>query len=171
MFQVYDELRAIGADAAEPKARRILAGLGFTIGMMDRPTKSLSGGWRMRVSLARWTQSHIAPDKLCFFVFFFVFFFNQKVLILFLFLDGFLKNLSFKIAMSRREGVRRRPRCTFWLTFFQSYMLPLFFDGLHSYLVGMKRTSRYFTCKRDNSYFLRYLKNPSIMPLGIFLVQ
>ena len=52
--QVYDELRAIGADAAEPKARRILAGLGFTIGMMDRPTKSLSGGWRMRVSLARW---------------------------------------------------------------------------------------------------------------------
>lgn len=50
---VYDELRAIGADAAEPKARRILSGLGFTIGMMDRPTKSLSGGWRMRVSLAR----------------------------------------------------------------------------------------------------------------------
>lgn len=51
--EVYDELRAIGADAAEPKARRILAGLGFTIPMMERPTKSLSGGWRMRVSLAR----------------------------------------------------------------------------------------------------------------------
>ena len=40
-----------------------------------------------------------------------------------------------------------------------------------SYLVGMKRkTSRCFTCKRDNSHFLRYLKNPSIMPLGVFLV-
>lgn len=51
--QVYEELRAIGADAAESRARRILAGLGFTIRMMDRPTKSLSGGWRMRVSLAR----------------------------------------------------------------------------------------------------------------------
>ncbi|XP_063424869.1 ATP-binding cassette sub-family F member 1-like isoform X2 [Mytilus trossulus] len=51
--EVHDELRAIGADAAEPKARRILAGLGFTIPMMERPTKSLSGGWRMRVSLAR----------------------------------------------------------------------------------------------------------------------
>ncbi|XP_062618813.1 ATP-binding cassette sub-family F member 1-like [Saccostrea cucullata] len=51
--EVYDELRAIGADAAEPKARRILAGLGFTKEMMERPTKNLSGGWRMRVSLAR----------------------------------------------------------------------------------------------------------------------
>ncbi|KAK3088387.1 hypothetical protein FSP39_018530 [Pinctada imbricata] len=51
--EVYDELRAIGADAAEPKARRILAGLGFTKEMMERATKNLSGGWRMRVSLAR----------------------------------------------------------------------------------------------------------------------
>ena len=48
-------------------------------------------------------------------------------------------------------------------------MLPLFFNGLLSYLVGMKRrTSRCFACKRDNSYFLRYLKNPSIMPLDCF---
>ena len=53
LTQVYEELRAIGADAAEPKARRILAGLGFTKEMMQRPTKALSGGWRMRVSLAR----------------------------------------------------------------------------------------------------------------------
>ena len=40
--------------------------------------------------------------------------------------------------------------------FFQSYMLPLFFNGLLSYLVGIKkRSSRRVTCKRDNSYFLR----------------
>lgn len=50
---VYDELRAIGADAAEPKARRILAGLGFTREMQERATEKFSGGWRMRVSLAR----------------------------------------------------------------------------------------------------------------------
>ncbi|CAF0782729.1 unnamed protein product [Adineta steineri] len=50
---VYDELKAINADAAEPKARRILAGLGFTAEMIMRPSKSFSGGWRMRISLAR----------------------------------------------------------------------------------------------------------------------
>ena len=67
-------------------------------------------------------------------------------------------------------GFGRRPR--FWLTFFQSYMLPLFFSGLLSYLVGMKRkTSGCFMCKRDNSHFLCYLKNLSVMPLGVFLVS
>ena len=50
---VYDELKAINADAAEPKARRILAGLGFSPKMILRPSKSFSGGWRMRISLAR----------------------------------------------------------------------------------------------------------------------
>lgn len=50
---IYEELKAIGADQAEPKARRILAGLGFTREMQDRATKNFSGGWRMRVSLAR----------------------------------------------------------------------------------------------------------------------
>lgn len=50
---VYQELDAIGADKAEPKARRILAGLGFTREMQERATRKFSGGWRMRVSLAR----------------------------------------------------------------------------------------------------------------------
>merc|ERR1719357_298945 len=51
--EVYEELRAIGADQAEPKARRLLAGLGFSKEMQDRATNKFSGGWRMRVSLAR----------------------------------------------------------------------------------------------------------------------
>jgi len=51
--EVYAELQAIGADSAEARARRILSGLGFTIEMQSRPTKNFSGGWRMRVSLAR----------------------------------------------------------------------------------------------------------------------
>ncbi|KAI5753638.1 hypothetical protein M8J77_002024 [Diaphorina citri] len=51
--EIYEELKAIGADSAEPRARRILAGLGFSRAMQDRATKNFSGGWRMRVSLAR----------------------------------------------------------------------------------------------------------------------
>lgn len=51
--EVYVELKAIGADSAEPRARRILAGLGFSKEMQNRATKNFSGGWRMRVSLAR----------------------------------------------------------------------------------------------------------------------
>jgi len=53
LSDVYEELRAIGADQAEPKARRLLAGLGFSKEMQDRATNKFSGGWRMRVSLAR----------------------------------------------------------------------------------------------------------------------
>lgn len=43
----------IDADNAESKAIKILKGLGFDEEMRNKPTKSLSGGWRMRVALAR----------------------------------------------------------------------------------------------------------------------
>ena len=68
----------------------------------------------------------------------------------------FKKNPSFKIALSGRAG-ERRLRFTFWLTFFQSYMLPLRFNGLLLYLVGIKRrTSRCVACKRV-TFFVMYL--------------
>ncbi len=46
----FDEL---GGYALESRAREILAGLGFTDEMMDGDVGSLSGGWKMRVALAR----------------------------------------------------------------------------------------------------------------------
>jgi ATP-binding cassette subfamily F protein 1 len=50
---VVEELTNMGADAMEAKARRILYGLGFTMDMQTKTTKMFSGGWRMRISLAR----------------------------------------------------------------------------------------------------------------------
>mmetsp|Transcript_34919 Transcript_34919/g.84508 ORF Transcript_34919/g.84508 Transcript_34919/m.84508 type:complete len:663 (+) Transcript_34919:45-2033(+) len=50
---VVEELTNMGADSMEAKARRILYGLGFTVEMQTKPTKMFSGGWRMRISLAR----------------------------------------------------------------------------------------------------------------------
>lgn len=60
--QVYDRLYEIDADEAETKAALILAGLSFTPEMMNQPTSALSGGWRMRVSLAQ--ALFIEPDVL-----------------------------------------------------------------------------------------------------------
>ncbi|KAL4318357.1 hypothetical protein GQ457_18G005510 [Hibiscus cannabinus] len=53
LAELYERLQILGSDAAEAQASKILAGLGFTKEMQGRPTRSFSGGWRMRISLAR----------------------------------------------------------------------------------------------------------------------
>lgn len=53
LAEVYGVLGDMDADDAEARARKILAGLGFTMAMQDQPTKLFSGGWRMRISIAR----------------------------------------------------------------------------------------------------------------------
>jgi ATP-binding cassette subfamily F protein 3 len=50
---IHDRLAAIGADTAPARAGAILSGLGFDTAAQSRPCSEYSGGWRMRVALAR----------------------------------------------------------------------------------------------------------------------
>ena len=53
LTDIYERLEEMESAKAKPKAALILTGLGFTAKMQDQPTNSFSGGWRMRISLAR----------------------------------------------------------------------------------------------------------------------
>uniref|UniRef100_A0A0E0M4T9 ABC transporter domain-containing protein n=1 Tax=Oryza punctata TaxID=4537 RepID=A0A0E0M4T9_ORYPU len=51
--RVYERLEAIDASTAEKRAAEILFGLGFNKHMQAKKTRDFSGGWRMRIALAR----------------------------------------------------------------------------------------------------------------------
>lgn len=53
LMDIYERLEELDATTAETKAARILFGLGFTAEMQEMKCRDFSGGWRMRVSLAR----------------------------------------------------------------------------------------------------------------------
>ncbi|KAJ8010160.1 hypothetical protein DPEC_G00072090 [Dallia pectoralis] len=53
LMELYERLEELDADKAEVRASRILHGLGFTAVMQQKQLQDFSGGWRMRVALAR----------------------------------------------------------------------------------------------------------------------
>lgn len=53
LFDVFERLDELDADQAQTRAAEILSGLGFTSAMQETKTKDFSGGWRMRIALAR----------------------------------------------------------------------------------------------------------------------
>ena len=58
----HERLLMMGAENCEAELERTLAGLGFTRNDLDRPTSEFSGGWRMRIELAKILLSN--PDVL-----------------------------------------------------------------------------------------------------------
>ncbi|KAG5578101.1 hypothetical protein H5410_058235 [Solanum commersonii] len=51
--RIYERLEAMDAATAEKRAAEILFGLGFDKKMQAKKTRDFSGGWRMRIALAR----------------------------------------------------------------------------------------------------------------------
>lgn len=60
--QMHDQYMILGGDNFEAEIERTLIGLGFKNTDFDRPTKEFSGGWRMRIELAKILLQH--PDVL-----------------------------------------------------------------------------------------------------------
>lgn len=53
MLYVQERLEFIDATSAEAKAITILTGLGFKQHELEKPSKKFSGGWRMRIAIAK----------------------------------------------------------------------------------------------------------------------
>jgi len=53
LMDIYNTLDEMDVDSAPSRAAEILHGLGFTHEMQIKKTKDFSGGWRMRIALAR----------------------------------------------------------------------------------------------------------------------
>ena len=51
--EVNDRIQILGGDSVEAAVEKVLFGLGFTGKDLDQPTESFSGGWRMRIELAK----------------------------------------------------------------------------------------------------------------------
>ncbi|XP_003747147.1 ATP-binding cassette sub-family F member 2 [Galendromus occidentalis] len=61
LMEIYERLDDMNAETALAKASYILHGLGFTLAMQHKKCRDFSGGWRMRIALARalYVKPHI----------------------------------------------------------------------------------------------------------------
>lgn len=53
LMDIYEQLEDLDPDTAQSRAAKILHGLGFTREMQQKKCRDFSGGWRMRIALAK----------------------------------------------------------------------------------------------------------------------
>ncbi|OMJ07281.1 ABC transporter F family member 3 [Smittium culicis] len=58
----YQELIQISSESSKARAHEILDSLGFSLDLQEQPVSNFSGGWRMRIALAK--AMYIEPDVL-----------------------------------------------------------------------------------------------------------
>ena len=61
LAHAYTDLADAGEHDAVPRAQALILGLGFKTHELDQPVNSFSGGWRMRLQLARALMCPIRP--------------------------------------------------------------------------------------------------------------
>ena len=88
----HERYMMMGGENYEAEIERTLSGLGFTRDDFDRPTKEFSGGWRMRIELAKILLQK--PDVLL--------------------LDEPANTLILKVSSGWSSSWRRVPRLWFW---------------------------------------------------------
>ena len=69
----------------------------------------------------------------------------------------FFFNLPFKITVTGRAGVGRRPRFTFWLTFFSKLYVTIFLQWL-AFMFGRGGGSVGVSHTRETNIFVDFLK-------------
>ena len=60
---MHERYMMMGAENREAEMERTLTGLGFSRTDFDRPTSEFSGGWRMRIELAKLLLRHLLLDE------------------------------------------------------------------------------------------------------------
>lgn len=123
--EIYDRLDMMDADKAETRAGRILHGLGFTAAMQKKKCKDFSGGWRMRIALAR--ALYLSPSLLL--------------------LDEPTNHLDLDACVWLEEELRNYPRILVLISHSQDFL-----NGVCTNIIHMHKKSLFFYTGNYDAY-------------------
>ncbi|PVD30264.1 hypothetical protein C0Q70_09527 [Pomacea canaliculata] len=116
LMAVYARLDELDASKAKAKAAYILHGLGFTKEMQNTKVKNFSGGWRMRIALAR--ALYVRPSLLL--------------------LDEPTNHLDLNACVWLEEELKNYPRILVVISHSQDFLNGVCTNIIHMHLKGLK---------------------------------